>query len=80
MNKLFYSDIKDGQELNNNIDNLQTTSSSKPYVLMSRNLIGCVKPKGDSQMILSFHSNTKDGHELNSYLRIIHHLPNHIFS
>ena len=78
--KSFYSDIKDGQELNNNLDILQTTSSSKPYVLLSRNLIGCVKPKGDWEMVLSFHSNTKDGHELNSHLGFLQLLPNHIFS
>ena len=80
MNKSFYSDIKDGQELNNNLDILQTTSSSKPYVLLSRNLIGCVKPKGDSEMVLSFHSTTKDGPELNSHLGFLQHLLNHIFS
>ena len=49
---------------------LQTTSVSKPYVLMSRNLIGWIMPKRDSEMLFSFHLDTKDGHALNSLFGI----------
>ena len=70
MLKSFHSDIKDVHPLNSHIDILQTTSSSKPYVQMSRNLIGLVRPNRDLEMLLSFHSDTKDGHALNNLLGI----------
>ena len=68
--KSFHSDIKDGHPLNNHLDILQKTPSAKPYVLMSRNLIGCFRPNRDLEMLLSFHSDTKDRHALNSLLGI----------
>ena len=78
--KSFYSVIKDGHSLNSNLDILQT-GSSKPYVLMSKDLIGCIRPKRDSDMLHSFHSDTKDGHALNSLYGIFKQLlPTHIFS
>ena len=48
---------------------LQTTSSSEPYLLMSRNLIGKVRPERDLEMLLLFHS-IKAGHAINSLLGI----------
>ena len=62
--KSFRSDIKDSQQQNCHLKILQTTSSSKPYVLMSRTLIGWVRSKRDLETLLSFHSDTKDGHAL----------------
>ena len=38
--KSFHSDIKDSHQLNSHLEILQTTSSSKPHVLMNRNLTG----------------------------------------
>ena len=61
---------QDGQELNSNLYICQTTSSSKPYVLMSRNLIGWFRPKRYSYMLLSFHLDAEDDHALNSLLGI----------
>ena len=61
-NKLILFKYQVDQELNSNLDILQTASSSEPYVLMRRNLIGCVRPK----MLLSFLSDTNDWHALNS--------------
>ena len=66
----FHSDIKDGHPLNNHLYILQKTPSSKPYVLMSRNLTGCFRPNRDLEMLLSFHSDINDGHALNSLLGI----------
>ena len=39
---------------------------------MSWNLIGLVRPNRDLEMLLSFHSDTKDGHALNSLLGLFH--------
>ena len=66
------SDIKDGHPLNSRLDILHKTPSSKPYVIMSRNLIGLVRQNRDLEMLLSFHSDTKDGHALNSLLGLFH--------
>ena len=41
---------------------------------MSRNLIGWVRPKRDLEMLLSFHSDTKDSLALNSLLGIFKQL------
>ena len=70
MNKLILFKYQVDQELNSSLDILQTASSSKPYVLMRRKLIGCVRPKRDSKMLLSFLSDTNDWHALNSLLGI----------
>ena len=79
--KSFHSDIKNGHPLNSHLDILQTTSSSKPYDLISSNLIGLVRPNRDLEMHLSFHSDTKDGHALNFLLKIFKQLlPTYIFS
>ena len=75
----FYLDIKYGQELNSNLYILQTTSSSITYVLISRNLIGYVRPKRDSEMLLPVHSDTKDGHTLNSLHGIFQTISSNIY-
>ena len=70
INKLILFKYQVDQERNSNLDILQTASSSKPYVLTRRKLIGCVRPKRDSKMLLSFLSDTNDWHALNSLLGI----------
>ena len=75
----FDLDIKCGQELNSNLYILQTTSSSLTYVLISRNLIGYVRPKRDSEMLLPVHSDTKDGHALNSLCGIFQTISSNIY-
>ena len=60
--------MKDGHLLNSHVEMRQTTSFSKPYVLMSRNLIGYVMPKRNLEMLLLFHSDVKGGLALNSLL------------
>ena len=50
---------------------LQQTSSSKPYILLSRNLMEGFMQHGDSEMLKSFHLHIKDCLALNSHLGIL---------
>ena len=48
---LFHSDIKDGHALNNLLGIFQTISSN-PYILLSRNLMGCIMQPGDLEKMV----------------------------
>ena len=58
---LFLSDIQDGHALNSLLGIFQTTPSN-PYILLSRNLMGCIMQPGDSE---------KDGQEVNRHLFVL---------
>ena len=62
--------MKDGHPLLSHVEMRQTTSYSKPYVLMSRNLIGKVWPKRNLEMLLLFRADIKGGLAVNSLLGI----------
>ena len=64
--------IKDGHAINSHLEILQTSSSFKPYVFLSRNYMGSSRTHGDSELHTSFHSDIKDGQALSSHLEMLH--------
>ena len=65
MHLSFQSDAKNGHALNSHLGIFQTTSSNL-YILLSRNLMEGIMQHGDLEYVKSFHSEIKDGQELNS--------------
>ena len=63
--------IKDGHALNSYLGILQPISSSKPYILLSRNLMEGFLQHEDSEIAKSSHSHIQDSHALNSHLGIL---------
>ena len=63
--------MKDCPALKSHPGILQTSLSSKPYILLSRNLMGGNRHIGYTEKLKSFHEDVKEGPALNSHLGII---------
>ena len=63
-------DIKDGHALNSLLRIFQTTSSN-PYILLSRNLMEGIMQHGDSEKVKSFHLEIKDDQDFNSHIVVL---------